>query len=50
MNNVWKLKTGMTREEVEAFYIAAIDTLRDFGYTESEAREMVQESFKESIK
>lgn len=41
--------TGKTEKEIKAFYLAAIETLVDFGATEDQAREMVKETFKETI-
>ena len=41
--------TGRTEKEIKALYLSAIEILVDFGATESQAREMVQETFKETL-
>jgi len=40
---------GKSENEIKAFYLAAIETLVDFGATETQAREMVKETFKETV-
>lgn len=42
-------KTGMTREQLEANYIAKINFAMRLGLSETEARELVQESLKDAI-
>jgi hypothetical protein len=49
MKNVWESKTGMTRTEVEALYIEAIDMLRELGATEEMARKIAKETLKETL-
>jgi hypothetical protein len=49
MKNVWESKTGMTRTEVEALYIETIDILRELGATEEMAREIAQETLRETL-
>ena len=41
--------TGKTEKELKAFYIAAIETMVDFGMNEKEARQVVQETFRETV-
>jgi len=41
--------TGKTEKEIKALYLSAIETLVDFGATEEQAREMVKETFKETV-
>lgn len=48
MKNLTTL-TGKTETEIKEFYLAAIDTVMEFGATEKEAREMVKETFKETL-
>lgn len=48
MKNLENL-TGKSANEVKAFYLAAIETLVDFGATEEQAREMVKETFRETV-
>lgn len=45
----FKIKTGKTRVELEKFYIANIEVLKSFGYSEDKAREIVQETLKETL-
>lgn len=42
-------KTGMTRVELEKYYIQKINFAMALGFTEKEAREMVQETLKQSL-
>ncbi len=49
MDNVWINKTGMTRKEIEAFYLENINMLMSLGVKEEIAREIVQETLKESL-
>ena len=44
-----EIKTGMTRTELEKFYINHVNKLIAFGFSESKAREIVQETLKETI-
>lgn len=44
-----EIKTGKTRVELEKFYIANIEVLMSFGYSEDKAREIVQETLKETL-
>lgn len=41
--------TGMKREELEKFYIEKVNKAMSFGFSEEEAREIVQESLKKSL-
>ena len=41
--------TGKTEKEIKALYLSAIETLVDFGMNEVEAREMVKETFKQTL-
>jgi hypothetical protein len=41
--------TGRTENEIKALYLSAIETLVDFGMNEVEAREMVKETFRETL-
>ena len=41
--------TGNTRLQNEALYISAVNTLIALGFNESQAREVVKETFKESL-
>jgi hypothetical protein len=50
MKNIWIEKTGMSRKEVETLYIETINTLREFGLTENEAREIAKETLTQTIK
>lgn len=42
-------KTGMTRPELEANYIAKVNFAMTLGFSENEAREMVKEALKDAI-
>ena len=42
-------KTGMKRVELENYYIQKINFAISLGFTEKEAREMVQETLKQSL-
>jgi hypothetical protein len=44
-----EIKTGMTRVELEKFYINNVNKLISFGFSEDEAREIVQETLKETL-
>ena len=46
---ILKAKTGKTEKEIKALYLSAIETLVDFGATEDKAREIVKETFKETL-
>lgn len=48
MKNLTTL-TGKSVNEIKALYLSAIETLVDFGATEAQAREMVKETFKETV-
>lgn len=41
--------TGKTEKEIKALYVAAIETLVNFGIDEKEARQIARETFKETI-
>jgi uncharacterized protein HemY len=49
MDNVWIAKTGMTRTEVEIFYIESINDLIKLGAPEEMAREIVKETLKKTL-
>lgn len=49
MKTIWEVKTGMTRKEVEALYIEAIDMLRELGATEEMAREIAAETLRKMM-
>jgi len=42
-------KTGMTRVELEKLYIQKINFAMSLGFSENEARQMVQETLKQSL-
>lgn len=42
-------KTGMTRIQLENYYIQKVNLVMSFGFTEREARKMVQETLKQSL-
>ena len=42
-------KTGMTRTELEKFYINKINFLMSLGLSETESRQMVQETLKQTL-
>lgn len=44
-----EIKTGMTRTELEKFYINHVNKLIAFGFSENEAREIVQETLKKTL-
>jgi len=44
-----ELTTARTKKEIKALYLSAIETLVDFGATEEQAREIVKETFKETL-
>jgi hypothetical protein len=44
-----EIKTGMTRMELENFYISKINFLMSLGLSETESREMVQETLKQTL-
>ena len=41
--------TGLTENEIKAMYLNAIKTAKMLGFSEAEARQIVQESFKEAL-
>lgn len=41
--------TGMTEEQIKAFYIQKTNQARLFGFSEKEAKKMVQETFREVL-
>jgi hypothetical protein len=40
---------GMTVEELKAFYIEKVNQARSFGFTEEEAKQLVQETFRKKL-
>jgi hypothetical protein len=44
-----EIKTGMIRVELERFYINLVNKLIAFGLSEDKAREIVQETLKETL-
>jgi hypothetical protein len=42
-------KTGMTRKQLETFYTDKINFLMSLGLSETESRQMVQETLKETL-
>jgi len=44
-----EIKTGMTRTELEKFYINKINLLMSLGLSETESRQMVQETLKQTL-
>ena len=40
---------GMTTEELKSFYIEKVNEARSFGFTESEAKQSVQETFRKNL-
>jgi hypothetical protein len=44
-----EIKTGMTRTELEKFYISKINLLMSLGLSETESRQMVQETLKQTL-
>jgi hypothetical protein len=40
---------GMTVEELKAFYIEKVNEVRTFGFTEKEAKKIVQETFRKNL-
>lgn len=41
--------TGKTEKEIKALYLSAVETLVDFGATEEQAREIVKETFRDTL-
>lgn len=41
--------TGLTENEIKSMYLNAIKTAKMLGFSEAEARQIVQESFKEAL-
>ncbi len=41
--------TGKTEKEIKALYLSAIETLVDFGMNKEDARQMVKETFRETV-
>lgn len=41
--------TGLTENEIKSMYLNAITTAKMLGFSEAEARQIVQESFKEAL-
>jgi hypothetical protein len=40
---------GMTVEELKDFYIEKVNQARSFGFTEEEAKQLVQETFRKKL-
>jgi hypothetical protein len=40
---------GMTTEELKSFYIEKVNEARSFGFTESQAKLLVQETFRKNL-
>jgi hypothetical protein len=49
MKTIWETRTGMIRTEVEKLYIETIEMLRGVGASEEQAREIAQETLKETL-
>lgn len=49
MKTAIEIQTGMTRVELEKFYIDKINQLISFGMDEADARQMIQEVMLETL-
>lgn len=48
METVAKL-IGMTTEELKSFYIQKVNEAKSFGFTEEQAKQIVQETFRKNL-